>query len=133
MTKVPGGQRIFNIAYQKCVTVVKVRLRPAPHGRLLSFKPHEPFILAILPQGPGNIAGADPGTTVTAAQLHECKEPGDPSQTFFLANYDGQGFPTNFPIRWDGDMCLQPRIERVPHFDSVSFISPEGEGPRTFA
>jgi len=99
VTKVPGGQRIFNIAYQKCVTVVK---------------------------GPGNIAGADPGTTVTAAQLHECKEPGDPSQTFFLANYDGQGFPTNFPIRWDGDMCLQPRIERVPHFDSVSFISPEG-------
>jgi len=29
-------------------------------------------------------------------------------------------------FRLNGDMCLQPMILRLPHFDSVSFISPDG-------
>ena len=31
-----------------------------------------------------------------------------------------------FQFRLNGDMCLQPMILRLPHFDSVSFISPDG-------
>ena len=29
-------------------------------------------------------------------------------------------------FRLNGDMCLQPMILRLSHFDSVSFISPDG-------
>ena len=29
-------------------------------------------------------------------------------------------------FKLNGDLCLQPMIVRLPHFDSVSFISPDG-------
>jgi hypothetical protein len=158
VTKVEGGPRIMNVAYGQCVTVVQARDGSScPHNAQPQCNPpREPPLLPPLPfpppalpththapaaqpytsppppppQGPGTIVGADPGTTVTAAQLHDCLAPGDPSQTFQLSNYDGGGFPANFPIRWDGDLCLQPRIEQVPHFGSVSFISPQGAPSR---
>ena len=71
---------------------------------------------------------------MTAAQLRECVPPGEEgsaAQTFRLENYDAQGFPTNFPVRTTAgapggsELCLQPQIVRVPHFDAVAFEQPD--------
>jgi len=74
----------------------------------------------------GTAVGLDPGVTVVAGQYKDCIDGGDPSQTFVLANYDGGGYPDNFPVRTSSGLCLQPQITRVPHFDSVGFKAPDG-------
>lgn len=79
----------------------------------------------------GDAVGLDKGTKVIAAQLKECLVKGSPSQTFSTANYDGQGFPDNFPVRTlpsapgGGELCLQPQIARTPHFSAVAFQAPD--------
>ena len=73
----------------------------------------------------GDAVGLDRGVTVQAAQALECLDAGEPSQTFGLENYDEQGFPAAFPVRTlpsapgGGELCLQPQIVRMPHFDAV--------------
>ena len=83
-------------------------------------------------QTSGVAVGLDAGVTIVAAQLKPCQPTGSPNQTFVLANYDAQGFPSNFPVRTlpsapgSGELCLQPQIVRLPHFDAVAFETPEG-------
>ena len=102
---VTGGSQILHPPTGKCVTAV---------------------------QTSGSAVGLDQGVTIVAAQLKECAEKGDPSQTFVLANYDAQGFPSNFPVRTlpsapgGNELCLQPQIVRLPHFDAVAFAAPDG-------
>ena len=102
---VPGGSQILHAPTGKCVTAI---------------------------QTSGSAVGLDQGVTIVAGQLKECAEKGDPSQTFVLANYDAQGFPANFPIRTlpsapgGNELCLQPQIARLPHFDAVAFAAPDG-------
>ena len=104
---VPGGSNIYSLASGMCVTAISTT---------------------------GSAVGLDAGTTVTAAQLRECVPPGEEgsaAQTFRLENYDAQGFPTNFPVRTTAgapggsELCLQPQIVRVPHFDAVAFEQPD--------
>jgi len=103
---VPGGSQIVDGASQKCITAV---------------------------QTDGGAVGLDRGLTIVAAQLKECLIKGSPSQTFTLSNYDGQGFPGNFPVKTlstapgGGDLCLSPQIVRMPHFDAVAFQAPSGD------
>ena len=76
-------------------------------------------------QTSGDAVGLDKGVKVTAAEYSPCIAGGAPNQTFHLNNYDGQGFPANFPVRTDDGLCLQPQITRTPHFDAVAFITPD--------
>ena len=103
---VPGGSQIKNPYLNKCMTAVQTN---------------------------GAAVGLDPGVAIVAAHVKPCLDPGDPSQTFRLANYDEQGFPGNFPVRTvpaapgGGELCLQPMIIQVPHFNAVAFEQPSGE------
>ncbi len=104
---VPGGSRIVQDASCadggdscKCVTAVEIG---------------------------GYAVGLDAGVTVTAAQLYPCEVKGFKTQTFELLNDDKQGFPKNMPVRYGGNMCLQPQIVQVPHFDAVAFLTPSGD------
>ena len=76
----------------------------------------------------GWAVGLDAGLTVTAAQAHPCAAAGSLNQTFLLAG-DGEGESIS-----DGALtitsalngkCLQPQLERLPHFDAVAFEHPE--------
>jgi len=96
---VPGGKRLINSWTGKCLTAVKTA---------------------------GWAVGLDAGVKVTAGQMYECYPPGTANQTFELSNYDGGGFPSNFPVRTKDGLCLQPQIQRVPHFDAVAFVTPSG-------
>lgn len=73
----------------------------------------------------GVAVGLDKGAMVTAAQHFPCIAGGAPNQTFHLSNYDGQGFPDNFAVRMEGELCLQPQIVLTPHFDAVAFLTPD--------
>ena len=101
--KVEGGSQIFNPPTKMCLTAVSTN---------------------------GAAVGLDQGVKVVAGQLKPCLADGAASQTFNLENYDGQGFPLGFPVRKlsdsGGELCLQPQIVRVPHFDAVAFQTPEG-------
>jgi len=98
---VPGGHQVINTPSGKCLTAVPTS---------------------------GLSVGLDAGVTVTAAQLKPCAEDGDKTQTFALANYDQGGFPDNFHVRLPGEeLCLQPQIQRLPHFDAVAFEQPSGK------
>ena len=106
-----GGSQIFNPPTGKCLTAVTAA---------------------------GSAVGLDQGVHVVAAQLQKCAADGDATQTFTLANDDAQGFPSAFPVRLleqaggdeeegsGGELCLQPQIVRVPHFDAVAFQTPDG-------
>jgi len=73
----------------------------------------------------GSAVGLDAGVKVMAAQLLDCLPPGTANQTFRLSNFDGGGFPDNFPVRTAKGLCLQPQITRLPHFDVVAFLTPD--------
>lgn len=106
VVSVPGGSQILHAASGKCITAV---------------------------QTDGGAVGLDKGLTIVAGQLKACLVKGTPSQTFTLANYDAQGFPSNFPVKTlptapgGGELCLQPQIVRMPHFDAVAFQAPDGD------
>jgi hypothetical protein len=101
---VTGGTRLKQPATNRCLTAV---------------------------QTDGGAVGLDKGLTIVAAQLRECYPEGTPNQTFAVSNYDSQGFPDNFPVRTlpgapgGGELCLQPQIVRLPHFDAVAFELPD--------
>lgn len=97
----PGGSQLYNPANDKCMTAVSTS---------------------------GIAVGLDAGVTIVAAQMKDCEALGTKSQTFIMANYDQGGFPSNFPIRTqEGELCLQPQIQRLPHFDAVAFEQPDGQ------
>ena len=91
----------------------------------------------------GAAVGLDAGTTMVVAQALDCREFGDPDQTFDVVQGDQQGFPRAFPIRSpaidggggadgggsnrDRELCLQPYIAKEPSFDAVAFETPSGE------
>ena len=98
---VTGGSQVYSPDYDSCLTTVATD---------------------------GGQVGLDKGVKVIAAQLRPCYAAGTANQTFAVAGYDGQGFPDNFPIRTlpsVGQLCLQPQIVRVPHFDAVAFETPD--------
>jgi len=100
---VPGGAQIYSIGSSRCVTAVRTQ---------------------------GIAVGLDAGFTVIAARLKDCAPDGAPDQTFDIE--DALGFPDQFPLRTlptapgGGGLCLQPQVVRVPHFDAVSFLLPDG-------
>ena len=80
----------------------------------------------------GGAVGLDKGVKVVAAQLRPCLPEGTANQTFTTSDYDRQGFPNSFPVRTlssasggRGQLCLQPQIVRLPHFDAVAFETPD--------
>jgi len=98
---VPGGYQLVNPASRLCLTAVKAA---------------------------GWAVGLDAGLTVTAAQAHPCLAAGTANQTFLLTG-DGQGDSLR-----DGTVtvssvstgkCLQPQLEKLPHFDAVAFEHPD--------
>ncbi len=99
--QVAGGSQIYNADSNQCMTAVSTS---------------------------GDAVGLDRGTTIVAAQAWPCVAGGADNQTFTLANYDAGGFPSNFPVRTTtkDELCLQPQIERLPHFDAVAFRLPDG-------
>ena len=100
---VPGGAQIYSIDSSRCVTAVQTQ---------------------------GTAVGLDAGFTVIAARLQDCGPDGAPDQTFDIE--DAVGFPHQFPLRTlptapgGGGLCLQPQVVRVPHFDAVAFLLPDG-------
>lgn len=74
---------------------------------------------------PGWAVGLDPGVTVVAAQAFPCLPAGAaPNQTFTLVR-DADGVAA-FAIRSAmNGQCLQPELERLPHFDAVAFEDPD--------
>ena len=103
--EVSGGSQIVHLATSLCLTAV---------------------------ESSGVAVGLDQGVTIVAAQLKKCLADGAPAQTFKTLNADQQGFPTSFPVRTlpsapgGGELCLQPQIVRMPHFDAVAFQDKEG-------
>ena len=99
---VKGGTQLVNPASGKCLTAVDAA---------------------------GWAVGLDAGVKVVAAQLHPCADAGATNQTFVLGG-DGQGDGLSdgaFTVGTaDGTRCLQPQLERLPHFDAVAFENPDG-------
>ena len=99
---VHGGTQLVNPASGKCLTSVTA---------------------------PGWAVGLDAGLTVVAAQFHPCAEAGAANQTFVLVG-DGKGESLSdgaFAVKTaDGARCLQPQLERLPHFDAVAFENTDG-------
>ena len=77
----------------------------------------------------GWAVGLDAGVTTIAAQVYDCYPAGTPNQTFALEPGAGAGgVESGFAVRslaFDGH-CLQPELERLPHFDAVAFEQPDG-------
>ena len=76
----------------------------------------------------GWAVGLDAGVTVTAAQLHPCYPAGTPNQTFVIESSptDGDG-EASFTVRSAmHGTCMQPSLEKLPHFDAVAFEQLDG-------
>lgn len=109
---VPGGSQIVNPVTRQCLTAT---------------------------EQPGWAVGLDPGVTVVAAQMRECYPPGSaPNQTFQFDTMPvaGGSAAANGGVGEAGEpfairstmngLCLQPELERLPHFDAVAFAEPGG-------
>ena len=107
LVPVEGGTQIVNTRANQCLTAT---------------------------EQPGWAVGLDAGVTVVAAQLRECYPAGKaPNQTFTLEGNgadggDGPAAGSSFFIRsaFRDGMCLQPQLEKLPHFDGVAFEQPDG-------
>jgi len=85
----------------------------------------------------GSDIGMDRGVQLLVVEMFDCLPGGALNQTFRLVRVSDGGecqagdscrITTGFP-EGDSEMCVQPKLVRVPHFDAGAFQSPQ-RGPQ---